>query len=123
MFDVRNVTAPSNILKLFQDVSNVQSYKERSSACNNVSTQSSSLSIQANLFYRIGFKVCNRIPLEIMKNFIQEKINQTLFSILYSLDCYIYLPKMINEVKACNVPWEKNFIFVDSFSPFFSLGL
>jgi len=109
MFDVRNGTAPSNILNLFQDVSNVHSYNTRSSASNNFYTQSSSLSIQANSFSRIGVKVWNGIPLEIKnltKSSFKKKIKQTLFSILRSLDRYIYLPEIINEVKASHVFFE-----------------
>ena len=89
MFDVRNTTAPSNIQDLFQDISNVHSFKTRSSTSNNFYTKPSRLSIQVNSFSRIGVKVWNEIPQalrNLSKNAFKRKLKQILFNILGSQD-------------------------------------
>ena len=50
------------IQDLFQDISDIHSYNTRSSASNNLYTQSSRLSIQVNSFSRIGTKIWNEMP-------------------------------------------------------------
>ena len=63
MFKIRHRNAPSNIIQdLFQDISDIHSYNTRSSASNNLYTQSSRLSIQVNSFSRIGTKIWNEMP-------------------------------------------------------------
>ena len=54
MFEIRHNNATEDIQDLFQDISDIHSYNTRSSASNNFYTQSSRLSIQVNLFSRIG---------------------------------------------------------------------
>ena len=91
MFDVRNTTAPSNIQDLFQDISNVHSFKTRSSTSNNFYTQPSRLSIQVNSFSRIRVKVWNEIPQvlrNLSKNVFKRKLKQILFNISGSQDSY-----------------------------------
>ena len=101
IFDVRNRTAPSNIQDLFQDISNVHSYKTRSSASNNFYTKSSRLSIQANSFSGIGVKVWNAIPQalrNLSKSAFKRKLKQILFNILGSQDSYIDLSLRIYKM-------------------------
>ena len=103
MFDVRNRTAPSNIQDLFQDVSNVHSYKTRSSTSNNFYTKPSRLSIQVNSFSRTGVKEWNAIPQalrNLFKNAFKRKLKQLLFSILASQDSYINLSEIVEHVKS-----------------------
>ena len=57
MCDIRHRNAPRNIRDLFQDISNIHPYNTRSSALHNFYTQNSRLSIQLNLFSRIGTKI------------------------------------------------------------------
>ena len=103
MFDVRNTTAPSNIQDLFQDISNVHSFKTRSSTSNNFYTKPSRLSIRVNSFSRIGVKVWNEIPQalrNLSKNAFKRKLKQILFNILGSEDSYIDLSQIIKNVKS-----------------------
>ena len=103
MFDVRNMTAPSNIQDLFQDISNVHSYNTRSSTSNNFYTEPSRLSVQANSFSRIGVKVWNEIPQALRnfsKNAFKRKLKQILFNILGSQYSYIDLSQIIKNVKS-----------------------
>ena len=98
MFDVRNITASSNIQDLFQDISNVHSYNTRSSASNNFYTKPSRLSVQANSFSRIGVKVWNAIPQalrNLSKNAFKRKLKRRLFNILGSQDSNIDLSEII----------------------------
>ena len=74
----------------------------RSSVSNNFYTQSSRLSIQVNSFSRIGTKIWNEMPISLRKlpkTVFKRKINQRLFEILASEDCYIDLPVIIQKVK------------------------
>ena len=76
----------------------------QSSVSNNFYTQSSRLSIQVNSFSRIGTKIWNEMPKSISlrklpKTVFKRKINQRLFEILASEDCYIDLPVIIQKVK------------------------
>ena len=103
MFDVRNMTALSNIQDLFQDMSNVHSYNTRSSTSNNFYTKLSRLSIQANSFSRIGVRVWNEIPQalrNLSKNAFKRKLKQILFNILGSQDSYIDLSQIIKNLKS-----------------------
>ena len=91
MFEIRHRNAPGNIHDLFQDTctSDIHSYDTQSSVSSNFHTQRSRLSIQVNSFSRIGTRIWNERKLP--KNFFKRKIKQTLFEILASEDCYIYI--------------------------------
>ena len=102
MFEIRHRNVPGNIQDLFQDISDIHSYNTRSSVSNNFYTQSSRLSIQVNSFSRIGTKIWNEMPISLRKlpkTVFKRKINQILFEILASEDCYIDLPVIIQKVK------------------------
>ena len=102
MFEIRHRNVPGNIQDLFQDISDIHSYNTRSSVSNNFYTQSSRLSIQVNSFSRIGTKIRNEMPISLRKlpkTVFKRKINQILFEILASEDCYIDLPVIIQKVK------------------------
>ena len=102
MFEIRHRNAPGNIQGLFQDISDIHSYNNRSSVLNNFYTQSSRLSIQVNSFFRIGTKIWNEMPMslrKLLKTVFKRKIKQTLFEILASEDYYIDLPVIIQKVK------------------------
>ena len=102
MFEIRHRNVPGNIQDLFQDISDIHSYNTRSSVSNNFYTQSSRLSIQVNSFSRIGSKIWNEMPISLRKlpkTVFKRKINQILFEILASEDCYIDLPVIIQKVK------------------------
>ena len=65
-------------------------------------TQSSRLSIQVKSFSRIGTKMWKEMPVsfrKLSKDAFKRKIKQTLSEILASEDCYIDLPKIVQEVK------------------------
>ena len=102
MFDIRHRSAPRNIRDLFQDISNIHPYNTRSSATHNFYTQSSRLSIQLNLFSRIGTKIWNEMPLSLRtlsKHDFKRKIKRVLFDILSSEDSYLEIRNIIQKVK------------------------
>ena len=102
MFEIRHRNVPGNIQDLFQDISDIHSYNTRSSVSNNFYTQSSRLSIQVNSFSRIATKIWNEMPISLRKlpkTVFKRKINQILFEILATEDCYIDLPVIIQKVK------------------------
>ena len=52
MYDVRNKTAPTNILNLFTDTSKIHTYNTRSSTSNMFSIKTSKLEIQEKAFFQ-----------------------------------------------------------------------
>ena len=102
MFDIRHRNAPRNIRDLFQDISNIHPYYTRTSASHNFYTQSSRLSIQLNLFSRVGTKIWNEMPLTIRnlsKHDFKRKIKRVLFNILSSEDSYLDIRNVTQKVK------------------------
>ena len=90
MYDVRNETAPSNILNLFTSTSKIHTYNTRFSTSNKFHIKKSRLEIQQKAVSRIGAKVWNELPAslrELTKKQFQKKLHTAL--ILQSQDNYI----------------------------------
>ena len=62
MYDINNDKAPANMLNLFQETSDINSYNTRSSTSGKFYVKSSRLEIQNNSFSRLGVKLWNKIP-------------------------------------------------------------
>ena len=62
IYDVRNKTAPSNILNLFTDTSKIHTCNTRSSTANKFYAKKSKLEIQEKAFPRIRAKLWNELP-------------------------------------------------------------
>ena len=67
MYDVRNETAPSNILNLFTSTSKIHTYNTRFSTSNKFHIKKSRLEIQQKAVSRIGAKVWNELPAALTK--------------------------------------------------------
>ena len=86
---IRHKIAPTRIQKQFQDISNIHPHYTRSSASNNLYTQSSRLSIKLNSFSRTGSTIWKGIFLtlrSLRKNDFTRKITTLVFDILISGD-------------------------------------
>ena len=80
MFDTGNKTVAANIQELFEDTSNIHFYCTCSSSSNNFYMWSSQLFVQANLFSRIGVRVCKEMLQflrNLSKNSFKKNIKQT----------------------------------------------
>ena len=80
MFDTGNKTVTANIQELFEDISNIHFYYTCSSSSNNFYMRSSRIFVQANLFSRIGVRVCQEMLQflrKLSKNSFKKKIKQT----------------------------------------------
>ena len=93
MYDVRNKTAPSNILNLFKDTSKIHTYNTRSSTSNKFYIKTSKLEIQEKAFSRIGAKLWNELPASLReltgKKQFKKRLHTALTEILQSCDDYV----------------------------------
>jgi len=102
MYDVRNGTAPCNILNLFTNTSAIHSYNTRSSASNKFYIKKSRLVIQQKAFSRIGAKVWNELPAslrELPKKTFKKTLHNALLEVLKLYDDYVGIPQISAALK------------------------
>ena len=84
LYDVRNGTAPSNILNLFTSTSKIHPYNTRFLTSNKFHIKKSRLEIQQKAVSRIGAKVWNELPAslrELTKKQFKKKLRIALIEI------------------------------------------
>ena len=69
IYDVNKNTAPENILKLFYQISSVQTYSTRASTSEHFYTKESLLTVKRNAFSRVGIKFGTGSYLIFLKNY------------------------------------------------------
>ena len=101
MYDVRNKVAPQNIQNLFSNVSDIHSYRTRSSTSNVFYIKSSRTDHLKNSFSRFGARVWNEIPnsfKELPKKAFKQKLHETLLKLLHQEDSYQEVSGILRKI-------------------------
>ena len=101
MYDVRNKVAPKNIQNLFSNVSDIHSYRTRSSTSNVFHIKSSRTDHLKNSFSRFGARVWNEIPhsfKELPKRVFKQKLHETLLKLLHQEDSYLEVSGILRKL-------------------------
>ena len=102
MHDVRNKVAPSNIQHLFNDVSDIHSYRTRASTSKKFYIKHSRIDFLKNSFAHFGARVWNEIPhtlQELSKKMFKQKLHEVLLKLLCQEDAYLSASSILTKIK------------------------
>ena len=95
MFDINENAAQRNSLNLFSRISSFHSYGTRSSTSDHFYTKESRINATRNAFLRVGVKTLKKSA----KKSFKESLKGKLLDILETVDSYIEVETLIDQMK------------------------